>query len=69
MNNNSHDLFSTVIKNRDDQEVVNDEYENDYINFNDIVTPNQYIGTKPRETILKHRKIRSHINHFKKFLI
>ena len=44
-----YDFYYTVIKNRDEKEVVNDEYENDYINFNVIVIPNQ----KPRETILR----------------
>ena len=46
-----YNLFYTVIKTRDDDEVsVN---KNDYINFNDIITPNHYIGIKPRETILR----------------
>ena len=29
MNINYYDLFYTVIKNRDDKEIVNDEYEKD----------------------------------------
>ena len=29
--------------------------EIEYIIFNDIITPNQYIGIKPRETLLKQR--------------
>ena len=42
-----YDLYYTVIKNRNDKEIVNDdEYENDYINFTDIVTPNHYVGKK-----------------------
>ena len=41
-----YDLNYTVIKNRDDKN------ETDYTNFNDFITPNQYIGIKPRETIL-----------------
>ena len=43
-----YDLYYTVIKNRDDVEIVNDKYENnenDYINFNNII-PNHYIGIK-----------------------
>ena len=28
-NNNYYDLYYTVIKNRDDKDIVNDEYEND----------------------------------------
>ena len=33
MNNNYYDLCYTVIKNRDEKEVGNDEYENDYFNL------------------------------------
>ena len=49
MKNNCYDLYYTVIKNRDDKENVNDEYEiihNDFINFNVFITPNHYIGIK-----------------------
>ena len=49
MNINYFDLYYTVIKNRDDK---NENNENDYINFNDFITPNHYIGIKPRETII-----------------
>ena len=49
MNINYSDLYYTVIRSRDDKEVVKDKYEINYINFDDIVIPNQ----KPRETILK----------------
>ena len=49
MNNNYYDLYYTVFKTRDE----NDNKENDYINFNHSITPNQYIGIKPRETILR----------------
>ena len=47
MNLHNYDLYYTAVKNRDDKEVVNDEYENnenDYNNFNVFVTPNHYIG-------------------------
>ena len=52
MNNNYYDLYNTVIKTRDENKDIDNQYENDenvYINFNDIVP----IGIKPRETILK----------------
>ena len=52
MNINYYDLYYTVIKNGDDKEIVDTQYENDFINFIDIV-PNHYIGIKPRETKLK----------------
>ena len=50
MNNNYYDLYYTVIKVRDGNKDI-DNY--DYINFNDFITPNHYIGIKPRDTILK----------------
>ena len=53
MNINYYDLYYTVIKNRDEKEIVDKEFEKDYINFNDFNTPNHYIGNKPRKTILK----------------
>ena len=43
MNINYYGLYYTVIKNKDEKEIVNDEYESDYINFEDIV-PNHNIG-------------------------
>ena len=51
MNNNYYDLCYTVIKNRDDKEIIDNKYENDYIKFNDII-PNHNISNKPRETML-----------------
>ena len=56
MNINYFDLYYTVIKTRDENKDIDNQYEtdeNDYINFNDFITPNHYIGIKPRETILK----------------
>ena len=52
MNINYYDLHYRVIKNRDDKEIVNDENENDYINFNNFI-PNNNTSTKPRETTLR----------------
>ena len=51
MNNNYYDLYYTVTKNRDEKEVLDNQYENEYIYFNNFITPNHYIGIKPRETI------------------
>ena len=50
MNNNYYDLYYTVIKNRDHK---NEDNENDYNNFIDIITPDHYVGIKPRETMLR----------------
>ena len=50
MNTNYYDLYYTVIKVRDENKDIDNQYESDengYINFNDIV-PNHYIGIKPR---------------------
>ena len=40
-----YDLYYTVIKNRDEKGMINNEYENEYKNFSDIV-PDQYTGGK-----------------------
>ena len=51
-----YDLYYTVIKTRDENKDIDYEYENDendYINFHDFITPNHYVGIKPRETILR----------------
>ena len=45
MNIKYYDLYYTVIKNRDENETVDDKKENYYINFKDII-PNHYIGRK-----------------------
>ena len=49
MNIKYYDLYYTVIKNGDDNEIVIDKFEDiekDYINIKDFITPNQYIATK-----------------------
>ena len=56
MNINYYDLYTTVIKVRDenrDIDIQNENDENDYIDITDFITPNHYVGIKPRETILK----------------
>ena len=50
MNSNFYDLFYTVIKVRDENKDIDNQYEIDY---NEFITPNLYVGIKPRETILK----------------
>ena len=50
------DLYNTVIKTRDENKDIDNQYENDdngYITFNDFLNPNHYVGIKPRETILR----------------
>ena len=44
MNINYYDLYYTVIKTRDENKHIDNQYENDY---NDFITPNHYIGIKP----------------------
>ena len=56
MNINYNDLYYTVNKNRDEREIANDEYENnknEYIHFDDLITPHHYIGRKKDDIILK----------------
>ena len=53
MNINYFDLYYTVIKTRDGNKDIDNQYENDendYININDFIIPNQNIS---RETILR----------------
>ena len=53
MNINYYDLYYTVIKTRDENRDIDNQYENDdndYININDFIIPNQNIS---RETILR----------------
>ena len=53
MNSSYYDLYYTVIKNRNEKDNEEKQYENDYINFNDFITPNQYIGIKNDKVILR----------------
>ena len=56
MNINYYYLYYTVIRIRDENKDIDNQYEddkNDYINFNDIITPIQFIRIKSHETILK----------------
>ena len=47
------DSYYTVIRNRNDKEIViDDEYEKNYNNYNDFITPNHYIG---RRKIMKYQ--------------
>ena len=55
MNINYYDLYYTVIKSRDENKDIDNQYEDDYhdyIDINDFI-PNHYVGIKPRETILR----------------
>ena len=52
MNINSHDFYYTVIKNRREKDIEDNNYENDYITFNDIV-PNHYVGRKNDNVMLR----------------
>ena len=48
-NNNYYDLYYTVIKNRDENEIVDNQYENEFICLNDVIIPNHYVGIKHRD--------------------
>ena len=49
MNINYYDLYYTVIKSRDEKEIVDSKYENSFFHFNDVIIPNHYVGIKSRE--------------------
>ena len=49
MNIKYYDLYFTVIKNRDEKESVDNQYENDFISSNDVIIPIYYVGIKGRE--------------------
>ena len=67
---NYFDLYYTVNKVRDENEYIDNQYEDDdYINFNDFITPNHNISITPREIILRWRNLRSYINHFRLFIL
>ena len=54
MNINYYDLYNTVIKIRDENKNIDNQYdndENDYIDINDYISPNHYIGIKSRDTL------------------
>ena len=56
MNINCYDLYYTVIKSRDENKDIDNQNENDdndYININDFMNPNHFVGIKPREAILR----------------
>ena len=51
-----YDLYYTVNKTRDESKDIDNQYEdddNEYINFNDVFTPNHYIGIKENKEILR----------------
>ena len=56
MNINYHDLCYTVIKTRNENSNIDNQYENDdndCININDFMNPNHFVGIRPREAILR----------------
>ena len=55
-NINYHDLYYTVIKVRDENRDIDNQYkneENDYIDINDFITPNHHIGIKQNNETLR----------------
>ena len=56
MNINYYDLYYTVIKTRDEKRDIDNQYENDendYINYEDFISPNHYIGIKKNNEIIR----------------
>ena len=48
-----YDLYYTVIKNRYEKEIADEQYEGDYINYVNFIIPYSDIGIKPSGTILR----------------
>ena len=73
MNIKYHDLYYTIIKTRDGNKDIDNQYENDdfdYIDINDFIKPNHYVRIKKNNEILRWwRKLRSELNHFNKFFL
>ena len=49
-------MYCTVFKTRDDKGIVNKKHEDnekDYVNYEDFVTPNRYVGRKNGNVFLK----------------
>ena len=68
LNIHYYGLYYTVIKIRNEREIVNNKYEdieNDYNILNDFVIPNQYVGRKHNCEKLRQRHLKSPISHFK----
>ena len=62
MNLNFYDLYYTFLKNRDEREILNDQYENyeyekrkenNFNSFEDLFIPNRHAGIKHRETTFR----------------
>ena len=56
MNINYYDFYYTVIKTRDENKDIDNQYENDendYIDINEFIPPNHYIGIKSNNERLK----------------
>ena len=55
MNINYYDLYYTVIKTKDENKNIDNQYKNDYHDYIDInefiIKPNHYIGRKNNYTI------------------
>ena len=53
MNISYYDLYYTVIKNRNEKNVIVKDNEIDYINSDDSISPNHYNGRKINNQILR----------------
>ena len=63
MNNNYGEVYYTVIKNRDEKEIVDYQYENDYMKFYDIV-PYHYTGRQNNNDKLWYGNMRSVLHDY-----
>ena len=49
------DLSYTVIKNRKEKEIVDNQYENDYFSLSDVIRPNHYVGIKVEKNEISYK--------------
>ena len=64
MNINYYDLYYTVIKVREENKDIDNQDQNDdkdYINYEDFISPNHYVGIKKNNEILRWRILFIHI--------
>ena len=58
MNINHYELYYTVLRIRDEKEIIDNQYENDYNILNDFFTPNHYARKKIDEKLKWGKNLR-----------
>ena len=61
MDNKYYDLYYTVIKNRGEKEIVDNQYGNDYFSLNDVIIPSHYVTIKTYKYNYSRKSINTNI--------